>query len=156
MTAITRKEFDRELAWDPFRLMREMFRWDPFRQMTTEYPRYHEGDWMPAFEVRENKDGFVFKADLPGIKLEDLDISMTGNRLTITGKRDQEKETKEDRFYAFERSYGWFTRVFTLPDSIDVEHLKSELKDGVWTLFLPKKAEVLPKKIPVATMGVKS
>jgi HSP20 family protein len=158
MADIVKKDNGSQLMeWDPFRAMREMMRWDPFREMAPMFPRMiAEREWMPAFEVRENKDGYVFKADLPGIKKEDLEVSLTGNRLTITGKRDQEKETKQDTYYAYERTYGSFTRAFTLPEGIDVDHLKSELKDGVLTLVVPKKPEAQPKKIPISTGAAKS
>jgi HSP20 family protein len=70
--------------------------------------------FVPDFEVKETKEGFVFKADVPGIKEKDLEITMTGNRLTISGKREAEMEERSDTYYACERSYGSFTRAFTL------------------------------------------
>jgi HSP20 family protein len=140
--------------WDPFRAMRDLMRWDPFREMAPMMAA--EREWMPAFEVREDKDAFHFKADLPGIKREDVDVSLTGNRLVIAGKREAEKEAKEDTFYAYERSYGSFKRIFTLPEGIDADHVTSELENGVLTLVVPKKAEALAKKIPVAAPGRKS
>jgi HSP20 family protein len=99
--------------------------------------------------VKETKDAYVFKADLPGIREEDLDISLTGNRLTVSGKREEEKREEDDRFYAYERSYGSFSRSFTLPEGIDVEHAQADLNDGVLTVSVPKKPEVKPKKIEV-------
>jgi HSP20 family protein len=140
--------------WDPFRAMRDLMRWDPFREMAPMLAA--EREWMPAFVVREDKDAFHFKADLPGIKREDIEVSLAGNRLVVAGKREAEKETKDDTFYAFERSYGSFKRVFTLPEGIDPEHVTSELKDGVLTLVVPKKAEAQAKKIPIAAPGSKS
>lgn len=142
-------------AYDPFRAMREWLRWDPFREMAPLLGRA-EREWVPAFEVRENKDAYVFTADLPGVKAEDLDVSLTGNRLSVSGKRESQKETKEDRYYAFERAYGTFTRTFTLPEGIDAAHVGSELKDGVLTLVVPKLPEAQAKKIPVAASGSKS
>src|SRR5690349_17782064 len=86
--------------WEPFRAMRELLRWDPFREMTpifsNEIPAY-----SPAFEVKETKESFVFKADVPGVKEQDLEVTTTGNRLTISGKRESEKEEKEENYYAF-------------------------------------------------------
>lgn len=140
--------------WDPFRAMRELMRWDPFREMAP--VMMAEREWMPAFEVREDKDAFHFKADVPGMKREDIDVSLTGSRLVIAGKREAEKETKEDTFYAYERSYGSFKRVFTLPEGIDGDHVTSELKDGVLTLVVPKKAEAQAKKIPIGAPAAKS
>jgi HSP20 family protein len=150
MADIVKKNGDQIEAWDPFRAMRDWLRWDPFREMAPMLGRT-ERDWMPAFEVKESKDGYVFKADLPGMKPNDIEVSLTGNRLTIGGKRESEKETKEETFYTYERSYGSFTRSFTLPEGIDTAHLTSELKDGVLTLVVPKTPEAQPKRIPIAT-----
>ncbi len=157
MANIIKKPETQPAEWDPFRTMREWMRWDPFREMAPLFGRAErEAGWMPAFEVRENPDAYVFKADLPGIEEKDLEVSLTGNRLQVTGKREQEQESKKDTYYAYERSFGSFTRTFTLPEGIDAEHCKSELKDGVWTLVVPKKPEMQAKKIPVATTKSKS
>lgn len=143
--------------WDPFRLMQEMLGWepfrgaDPFRQMlplTTQ-----ERAFVPQFEVKENKTGYVFKADLPGIKESDLQISLEGNLLTISGKRDAEEREEGETWFTYERSYGSFSRSFTLPESADTEHVKADLKEGVLTLVLPKKPEMQPRKITVSVGG---
>jgi HSP20 family protein len=133
-------------GWDPFDLMREMLRWDPFRDVE-QLARPMPGTWFPAFEVKETNDAFVFRADVPGLKEDDLEISVTGNRLTISGKREDERKDENDRYFAYERSYGSFTRTFTLPEGVDTEHVNAELKDGVLGLTLPKRPEVQPKKI---------
>jgi HSP20 family protein len=136
--------------WEPIRMMRDFFGWDPFREML---PTFAAGDafpsFAPAFEVKETKEGYVFKADLPGVKTEDIDISCSGNRLSIRGKREAEKEEKNDTFYTYERSYGSFSRAFTLPAGADMEHVKAELKEGVLTIALNKKPELQPKKVVV-------
>ena len=141
--------------WDPFRLMREMMRWDPFREMAPIFAEERGGALAPAFEVKETKDAFVFKADLPGVKEKDLDVQLTGNRLTLTGKREEEQEEKTDTYFVYERSYGSFTRSFTLPEGVDAEHIRAEMKDGVLNLVLPKRPESMPKKIEVK-VGEKS
>ncbi|HYX91234.1 MAG TPA: HSP20 family small heat-shock protein [Myxococcaceae bacterium] len=133
-------------GWDPFDLMREMLRWDPFRDLE-QMARPSAGTWFPAFEVKETNEAFLFKADLPGLKEDDLEISLTGNRLTVSGKRDEERRDENERFFAYERSFGTFTRTFTLPDGVDTEHVNADLKEGVLTLTLPKRPEVQPKKI---------
>lgn len=126
-------------------------RWDPFRQMSP----FLTGEEQPArfapdFEIKETKDSFVFKADVPGIKEKDLEITMTGDRLTISGKREPEKEEKAGTYYACERSYGAFTRAFTLPEGTDGNnHIRAELNEGVLTLVLPKKPELQPRRIEV-------
>jgi HSP20 family protein len=141
--AVARRE------WDPFRVMRDMLRWDPFREMMPAAPTTEAHLYAPAFEVKETKESFVFKADLPGIKEEDVEVSLTGNRLTINGKRDAEKEEKSDTFYTYERSYGSFTRSFTLPDKVDAEHVRAELQNGELTVVIPKTPAAVAKRIPV-------
>jgi HSP20 family protein len=153
------KKNDRGMSeWNPLRSMRDVFGWDPFREMAPLLNRFESmrpDAWAPSFEVRETKDAYVFKADVPGVKKEDIDVSLSGNRLQVSGKRDAERETKDDTFYTYERSYGSFTRAFTLPADIDPDHVRSELKDGVLTLAVPKKAEAQTKKIAIGT-GSKS
>jgi HSP20 family protein len=106
--------------------------------------------YTPDFEIKETKDGFVFKADVPGIKEKDLEITMTGNRLTISGKREAEKEESTDTYFARECSYGAFTRAFTLPEGTDSSNeIRAELNQGVLTLFLPKRPELQPRRIEV-------
>ena len=133
-----------ENRWDPFRVMRELMKWDPFAEML---PEAVEPTFVPRFEVKETKDSFVFKADLPGIEEKDLEVTLAGNRLTVNGKREAEKRTEEERYYAYERTYGSFTRSFTLPEGADAEHVQADLKSGVLTLVVPKMPEHQPKKI---------
>ncbi len=126
-------------------------RWDPFRQMAP----FLTGEeqpvrFAPDFDVKETKAGFVFKADVPGIKEKELEITMTGNRLTISGKREAEKEDNTETYYACERAYGSFTRAFTLPEGTDGgSNIRAELHEGVLTLLLPKKPELQPRRIEV-------
>lgn len=123
---------------DPFRWL---LRWDPFREMTPSWFGTPPADttFTPAFEVKETRDSFLFKADLPGMKEADVEVKLAGDRLTISGKREAEREDKDDTYYAFERSFGTFLRTFTLPDGFDAEHVFAELKDGVLTVVVPKK-----------------
>lgn len=125
--------------------------WDPFRQMAPFLSGdEHPAHYTPDFEIKETKDGFVFKADLPGIQEKDLEITMTGNRLTISGKREAEKEETSDIYFARECSYGCFTRAFTLPEGTESSNeIRAELNQGVLTLFLPKRPELQPRRIEV-------
>jgi len=141
---------------DPFRMMRDMLRWDPFREMAPMFASMERNVYAPTFDVTENKDAYIFKADVPGVKQEDLEITLTGNRLQVSGKRDFETEEKKDTYYTYERQFGSFTRSFTLPEGIDTTHAKSELKDGVLTLVIPKTAAAQAKKIPISAPGSKS
>lgn len=92
----------------------------------------------------------MFRADVPGAEDSDLDVKLTQNRLSISGKRESEKSEKGDTFYTNERSYGSFTRSFTLPEGVDADKIRAELKEGVLTLSIPKRPEVQPKKIAVS------
>jgi HSP20 family protein len=125
--------------------------WDPFRQMAPFLTgQDHPAHYAPDFEVKESKDGFVFKADVPGIQEKDLEITMTGNRLTIAGKRESEKEESSDAYFVRECSYGYFSRAFTLPEGTDSSsEIRAELSQGVLTLFLPKRPELQPRHIEV-------
>ena len=132
-------------AWDPFELMQQMLRWDPFTEVAPS--TWRAGGFVPAFEVRETEDAFHFKADLPGVREQDLDVSVSANRVTISGRREAERTEQADRWYTSERSYGAFTRTFALPDGADVDHAEAELKHGVLTLTVPKRAEAKPRKL---------
>ena len=94
---------------DPFALMQEMLRWDPFREL---WPNRDSG-FAPSFEVKETNKAYVFKADMPGVEEEDLDVSLSGNRLTVSSQREEERRSEGDRYYTYERSYGSFSRSFT-------------------------------------------
>ena len=140
-------------AWQPLRMMRDLLNWDPFREMEP-FMVSSERAFMPSFEVSESKDSYLFKADLPGMQESDLKLSITGNRLTIAGKRESTSEKKDDTFkdatyYVYECSYGEFSRSFTLPDSADTEHVKADLANGVLSLVIPKKPGAQTKQIPL-------
>jgi HSP20 family protein len=139
------------LFLDPFRMMDEMLRWDPFRG--------NEGwgsgmtEFVPSFEVKETRDEYLIKADLPGVEEKDVEISVTGNVIQVSGRREQEKKEEGERFHAMERSYGQFTRAFSLPEGADAERVSAELKDGVLAVHIPKKPEVQPKRISLGQGG---
>lgn len=136
-------------AFDPFRMMREMMRFDPF-DLAERGGFSTMAPFTPAFEVKETKDAYLFKADLPGIKEEDLEISISGNQIVISGNREEERtEDEGERYYAYERSFGSFSRSFTLPQGADLDHVNAALKEGVLTLTISKKPEVQPKKIAI-------
>lgn len=141
-------------GWDPLELMRDLVRWDPVAELGVVGSR--PLPFVPSFEVKETKDAYLFKADLPGIREEDLDISLTGTRLTVSGRREEEKREEDDRFYAYERSYGSFSRSFTLPEGVDADHAQADLTHGVLTVSIPKRPEVKPRKIEVKKLSAKA
>jgi HSP20 family protein len=140
--------------WEPLRVMRELLRWDPFAEMLPSVTG-ESAVFSPRFEVKETKDAYVFKADLPGVEESDLDIALTGNRLTVSGTREAEARQEHDTYYAYERSYGSFSRSFTLPEGIDVDHADAELRHGVLMISIPKKPEHQPRKIALKNVGEK-
>jgi len=141
-------------AIHPLRTLRELLAWDPFQEMAPLLP--HEiQKVIPPFEVRETKDRFVFIADLPGVEVKDIEILLTGNRLTVTGIRmDKVEKGEEGEYYARERTYGRFSRSFTLPEGADLTAVQANLSAGVLTIVFPKVPAVQPKKIPVTVEKV--
>lgn len=132
---------------EPFRLMRDFLRWDPFRdtQLEPEANAY----FLPSFDVKETPEAYVFKADLPGIRQEDLDIDLTGNRLSIRGRRSAEPKVDGETLHIAERAFGTFARTFTLPEEVLASEVHADLKDGVLNLSIPKRPEAKPQKIRI-------
>jgi HSP20 family protein len=142
-------------TWEPGRLLRSLMQWDPFLEMSP-LALQDRLEFMPSFDIKETKDQYVFKADMPGVKASDLDVSLSGNRLTIGGKRESEHEDKGDTYYTCERTYGSFQRSFTLPEGTNPNAVTADLKDGVLIVGIGKLPEVQAKKITVGTTGTKS
>jgi len=142
-------------AREPFQLMRQLLGWDPFAEMLPSVTHGWDNSFAPRFEVKETKDTYIFKADLPGVEERDLDIQLTGNRLTVNGKREAEAKDEGETYYAYERSYGTFSRSFTLPDSADIEHVDADLNGGVLTISIGKRPEHQPRKITLKGVAEK-
>ncbi len=104
--------------------------------------------------MKETPNAYVFKADLPASRTR-IGITFTGNRLTISGKREAEHKQEGETFYAWERSYGTFSRSFTLPEGADADHAEAALQSGVLTLSLPKRPEHQPRRISIKGLGEK-
>jgi HSP20 family protein len=138
-------------AMDPFRTMREMLSWDPFSEMASMLPAGRM--FAPDIEVRETKDAYVINADLPGLREDDVSIDVSGNRLTISGKREEEQRDEGERYWAYERSYGSFTRSFTLPEGISADQIDANLNNGVLEVRIPKAKAEEPKRIQVKASG---
>jgi HSP20 family protein len=100
-------------------------------------------------DIYENGDNLVLKAELPGLSPEDVEIRVEDNTLYLKGERKFEKEVEEQSYHRVERSYGTFTRTFSLPNSIDADKVAANYKDGVLTLTMPKKEEAKPKTIKI-------
>ena len=107
------------------------------------------GNWLPAVDVVEEKDVIRMTAELPGVKPEDVKISLENNVLTIMGEKKHEEETKNDRFHRFERVYGKFERSFSLPTTIDPNKIVARYDAGLLMINLPKLEAAKPKAISV-------
>ncbi len=139
-----------------------LVRWDPAGELATmEVDRlnhmftsfYGEGgsrSWAPAVDIYETgQHEVVIKAELPAMKREDINVSFENNVLTVKGERKLEDGIPSDRLHRVERSYGRFSRSFTLPSSIDAGRISASYKDGVLTITLPQREEAKPKQITV-------
>ena len=105
--------------------------------------------WAPAVDIFETEQNLVVKADLPDIKPEELDIRVENNILTIRGERKFEKKVNENNYLRVERSYGSFSRSFSLSNTVNTESIQADYKNGVLTLSIPKREEAKPKQIKV-------
>jgi HSP20 family protein len=137
--------------------------WRPFRELEEWERRFDdilgrplwrlpvdERGWMPAVDVFEKEDKFVVKAELPGMKEDNIDVSVVGDTLSIKGEKKTETEVKNEDYYRCERSYGNFYRSIPLPSNVDVDKIEASFDDGVLEVNLPKSAKVKPKKISVS------
>jgi HSP20 family protein len=107
------------------------------------------GGWVPALDVHEDKDQFVVKAEMPGMKKEEIDVSLNAGALSISGERRQESESKGQQWIRSERSFGRFQRTIELPAHVQADKVTADYKDGILTVKLPKAEEAKPRQIGV-------
>ena len=108
------------------------------------------GAWLPKVDIFENKENLVLEAELPGMDRDDFELSFENNVLTLKGERKFEKKTEGDNYHRVERSYGEFTRSFTLPSTVTVDGVKAEFNNGILHVSLPKREETKARKIEIA------
>lgn len=108
-------------------------------------------EWAPAVDIKEEPDKFVLQADIPGVKPEDIDISMEEGVLTIKGEKKTEAVTEKENYKRVERTYGSFYRRFSLPDTANPDAITAVSKNGVLEVTIPKREAVQPKKISVSS-----
>ena len=142
-------------------------RFDPFREMAALQERVNRafgdasrrfdddlttrGAWVPAVDIYQTDDHtLVLKVELPDVAREDIDLRVENNTLTITGQKQREKEVKEEQFHRIERTFGTFSRTFTLPPTVDAAKIGADLKNGVLSVTLPLREEAKPRQIKVA------
>jgi HSP20 family protein len=141
-------------------------RYDPFRDLRTLQEEVNRlfstnltrafgdegigrGAWAPSVDIYENKDQIVLEAELPGMKQEEFDLSIENNVITLRGERKFEKTDETDNYHRVERSYGSFTRSFTLPQTVSAEGATAEYSNGVLRVTLPKREETKARRIEV-------
>lgn len=107
------------------------------------------GTWMPPVDILEEADSVRIMAELPGVRPENVKISVEGNVLTIRGEKQQTAETRTERVHRYERTYGTFERSFTVPESVDIERISASYENGVLTVTLPKVERARPREITV-------
>jgi HSP20 family protein len=150
--------------------MATLTRWDPFREFVTLQDRMNrlfrdsygpEGrdealtttSFAPPVDVYEDEHNVTLKIEVPGIDEKDIDVRVENHTLTVHGERKFEKDEKEENYRRIERSYGAFTRTFTLPNTIDTENIEASYEKGVLNVKLSKRAEAKPKQIKVNVGG---
>ena len=147
-----------------------LIKWDPFRELEDVSSRLNRifgripnraesdsgmlavADWMPSVDISENDAAYLIKSEIPGVKKEDVKVTIQDGMLTIQGERKQEKEEKNKKFHRVECSYGSFVRSFRVPDDDDDAAVKAEFKDGMLNVTLPKSAKAKPKAIEVSVL----
>lgn len=151
--------------WNPFRTST----WDPFEELQ-EFenrlaaafgrtpPKSNGGskeealtvsDWAPAVDITEDEKEYLVKAELPGLKKEEVMVTVEDGVVSISGERKFEKEEKTKKYHRVERAYGKFERSFTLPDLADSTKVKADYKEGVLTVHLPKSEKVVSSAVQV-------
>lgn len=142
------------IKYDPFRELRSL-QDEMNRLFMTNYSRGSEegfasGAWSPKVDIFENKENLVIEAELPGMKREDVDVSIENNVLTLHGERKFEKKDDGDNYHRVERSYGSFTRSFTLPQTVTADGATADFKNGILRVQLLKREETKARKIEIA------
>ena len=141
------------VTYDPFRELRSLQQ-DVNRLFSSSFDRNQgpgtmSGAWNPSVDIFENKDSIVLEAELPGMSPDDVNISIENNVLTLHGERKFEKKDEGDNFHRVERSYGAFTRSFTLPPTVSSENVEAVFENGMLHLTLAKREEAKPRRIEI-------
>ncbi len=145
MTLLTRFEPIREMAALQDRMSRLWS--EQFNSLSGE--ELNAGSFVPPVDVYEDEHGIQLKMEIPGINEKDIDIRLENNVLTVTGERKLEKEEKQENFHRIERSYGSFSRSFTLPNTVDNDSVAASYEKGLLKITLGKRADAKPKQIKV-------
>ena len=142
-------------VWDPFRELDEMRKrmaslWErPLELLEAPSERMELAEWRPLADITEDEQGYLVKLELPGMKREEVKVSMESGVLTVSGERKLEKEEKGKKFHRVERAYGSFSRSFVIPEDVVTDKIDAQFKEGVLEVHLPKGEHAKPKTIEV-------
>jgi HSP20 family protein len=139
-------------------------RWNPSQQLASREPLYrlfdtffNEGGedlttrtWTPPVDIQETDDSYRIQVELPGMKKEDIQITLENNVLRLSGERKFEKDVKKENFHRIERVYGTFSRSFALPTQVSSDKVDAKFQDGVLTITVPKAEQAKPRRISIA------
>lgn len=153
--------------------MANITRWDPFNELTSLQNRMNQllsqsfpsfgglgrggeqpltvSNFVPAVDVYEDEHSITVQAEVPGVNEKDLDVRLENNVLTISGERRMENEEKQDNYHRIERSYGRFTRSFSLPSTVDADRVNAQFENGVLKVTIAKLEEAKPKQIKIGS-----
>ncbi len=144
-------------------MVRELARWDPFKELLSlrdEFDRVFkeffvrpervEEEWFPLLDMKEDAENLIVNLEVPGMRKEDIKVTLRGNQLMITGERKFEKEKKDETYHRIERSYGKFQRIITIPVEVDQSKIKATYENGVLTITMPKTEKEKPKEIEIS------
>jgi HSP20 family protein len=142
------------VPWKPFDELTTLHRdldslWGRFFPEAPFFERYTTHEWLPTIDLTETKDKLLIKAELPGLEAKDVDLSITGDILTIRGEKKKEEETKDEHHYCVERYEGMFERQIRLPANVKTDKVDAKFDKGVLTITLPKTEEAKKKEIKI-------
>lgn len=146
-------------------MMNNVTRWNPTTAyLTSREPFYRLFDsffnaeaqgeetraWVPPVDIQENADAYLFHAELPGMTKEDIHITLENNVLRVSGERKFEKDAKKENYHRVERTYGTFTRTFTLPTQVEADKVMAAFENGILTITVPKAEQAKPRRIAIS------
>ncbi|MCC5794661.1 MAG: Hsp20/alpha crystallin family protein [Chromatiales bacterium] len=138
--------------WDPMREIDQFFgRYSPFLHGRRAPDREGQGgmEWSPAADLSETGEAYIIKADLPGVKKEDIQVTLGDGMLMLSGERHEEKEEKEETRLRVERFFGSFSRSFGVPDDADLDGISAEQKDGSVTIRIPRRKTAAARRVQI-------
>ncbi|HWN45091.1 MAG TPA: Hsp20/alpha crystallin family protein [Thermoanaerobaculia bacterium] len=146
-------------------MMNNVTRWNPttayltsrepfFRLFDSVFNSDAQGEetraWVPPVDIQENGDAYLFHAELPGMSKEDIHITLENSVLRLSGERKFEKDAKKENYHRVERTYGTFTRTFTLPTQVEPEKVQAAFENGILTITVPKAEQAKPRRIAIS------